>query len=304
LPLFGAISCGGHPGPDFGTVELALNGSSRGSDYELSDAVFDIDGVTATTLDADGSETLSANLPVGDYTATLRDGWRLLEVADGTTAEISATLSTDNPAPFSIASGLTTQVRFGFETGEGAVSFGEGTLELGIDVQKLVAREVTFTEVMKNPVVLPDADGEWLELSNTGTAAVSLLGCQVARDGTGFTIDTPLSLEPGASVTLASSDAPGFTPDYTWSSLTLPNSGSFVLTLSCEGETLDSVLIDPGQQVNAAGASLSLGSNAWTADGNDDPYAWCDAVDSYDGDLGTPGAANPLCPGAVLDPTG
>jgi hypothetical protein len=289
------LACGAPPETEFGQVEMALNGSSRGTDFELVDAVFDIAGVTTTTLRTDGSDTLSANLPVGDYSATLRDGWRLLEVVDGASTEVGAVLSSDNPAPFAIASGATTEVRFTFETGDGAVSFGEGTIELGIDVRKLVAQEVIFSEVMKNPVAVADADGEWLELTNTGTQALSLQGCELARDGSGFTIGSALALEPGASVTLASSDAPGFTPDYTWSSLTLPNSGSFALTLSCGGTVMDSVVIDPSLTPNAAGTSLSLSAAAHSAEGNDDALNWCDAIAAYGTDLGTPGQPNPHC---------
>jgi hypothetical protein len=294
--LLAAIACGGHPEDQFGTVEVALQGSSRGSDYELVDAVFDIEGVTSATLHTDGQDTLSTTLPVGDYTARLRDGWRLLEVSAGAQEEVTAVLSTPNPAPFVIASGATTEVRFGFSTGEGAVSFGEGVLEVGIAVTKQVAVEVIFSEVMKNPVIVSDADGEWLELYNSGSGTVSLQNCELTRDGAGFTIDAALVVEPGASVTLASSSAPGFTPDYEWSSLTLPNTGSFTLSLACAGTTLDSVVVDPAATPNAAGASLSLGATALTADDNDPPAAWCDAVDSYDGDLGTPGQSNPPCP--------
>jgi len=239
---------------------------------------------------------LTATLPVGDYTATLREGWRLLEVTAGASSEVAAVLASDNPTPFAIAAGATTEVRFAFETGDGLVDFGEGMLELGIAVRKLVAHEVIFSEVMKNPGVLSDADGEWLELSNTGTQSLSLLGCELSRDGSGITLAAPLSVEPGASVTLASSDAPGFTPDYVWTSLTLPNSGSFTLTLSCDGNVIDSVLIDPTLSPNAPGASLSLSSSAFSAEDNDEPSAWCDAVDAYNGDLGTPGQPNPPCP--------
>lgn len=296
LPLLAAIACSGHPEPELGSVQLALHGSSRGSSFELVDAVFQIEGVTSTTLTTDGSDTLVAHLPVGDYTATLQDGWRLLETSGDVTEEVPAVLSTENPTAFAIVAGATTEVRFAFETGDGAVSFGDGTLELGIEVHKRVAEEVIFSELMKNPVVTSDADGEWLELSNTGTRAMSLQGCEVTRDGSGFTITSVLSAEPGTSVTLASSSAPGFTPDYVWSSLTLPNSGSFTLTLTCDGVLLDTVTVDPAQTPNAAGASLSLSGDAFSADANDTPTAWCDAVAAYNGDLGTPSGSNPVCP--------
>jgi hypothetical protein len=276
-------------------VALALAGSSQGSSYELVDATFEIDGMAQATLTTDGSETLSATLPVGDYTVTLLEGWRLLDTTSEP-EEVQATLASDNPLAFAIEADTTTEVRFVFETGDGTVSFGDGVLELGIDVQKLVARQVVFSEVMKNPVALPDAEGEWLELTNSGSSLVSLEGCTIDRDGSGFTIAQPLDLDSGASVALANSEAPGFSPDYVYSSLSLPNSGAFTLTLACDAEVLDTVTVDPTLTSNAAGASLSLDPAATSAVGNDDATAWCNAVDSYNGDLGTPGAPNPPCP--------
>jgi hypothetical protein len=291
-------SCSDGAAHETGSVELALRGSSKGSDYTLADATFDIEGVEARTLETGGEvrPTLSAELPVGTYSVTLRDGWRLLETKDGTELAVSATLVSQNPQGFDVLANSLTTVSFAFETGDGAVSFGAGSVEVGIDVRKLLARDVVVSEVMKNPVLLSDADGEWLELTNLGSNAVSLLDCRVERDGSGFTIATALTLASGTSITLASSESPGFSPGYVYSGLSLPNSGSFELRLVCGDEELDRLLVDPAVTPNAAGASLSLDLERAFNDGNDDPLTWCDAKTSYNGDLGTPGAANPTCP--------
>lgn len=291
-----ACSSGGDP--ETGTVELALEGSAKGSVFTLVDATFDIEGVEAHTLDSNASQdaTLTTELPVGSYTVTLRDGWRLLETTEGSETEVAATLVSSNPQSFDIGPNALTTVNFAFETGDGAVSFGVGTLGLGIEVQKLLAREVVFSEVMKNPVALADSDGEWLELSNLGSAPLDLTDCRIERDGSGFTISTPLAIAAGAQVTFASSNSPGFTPSYVYSGLSLPNSGAFELVLSCGEERLDSVVVDPAATPNAAGASVSLDLERAARVGNDDASSWCDAVDSFNSDLGTPGSPNPPCP--------
>lgn len=292
-----AAGCGSGDESELGSVELALSGSSAGSEYELLDATFQIEGASSTTLSSDGSgATLQTELPVGAYTVLLDDGWRLVEVNEGVQTEVVATLLSDNPAAFSIEADQVTDVDFVFQTDDGTVTFGEGTLALGIEVQKLVRRQVVFSELMKNPVALADADGEWIELANVGSEPVSLEGCEVRRDDTGFTIGSALSVEPGARAVLANSDAPGFVPSYVYTGLTLPNTGAFTLTLVCGEETLDSVVVDPALVSNAAGAALSLDPSAETPTANDDALSWCNAVGSYNGDLGSPGTANPACP--------
>lgn len=292
-----ATACGDPAATEFGNVHIALEGSSRGSTYELADASFDVEGVVETTLStAETTGPLSAPLPVGAYTVALRDGWRLLELGEAASREVAATLVSDNPAAFEVRAGEVTRVDFVFQTGDATVDFGQGKLAVGISIEKLVPHDVAFTELMKNPVVLSDADGEWLELLNSGSEPASLQGCRVERDGSGFTIASALNVPSGGSVVLASSDAPGFTPDYVYSGLTLPNTGAFELTLTCGEVLFDTLLVDPTAVPNAAGASLGLDPSRIGSAANDEALAWCNGKDSYDGDFGTPGTANPSCP--------
>jgi len=68
-----------------------------------------------------------------------------------------------------------------------------------------------------------------------------------------------------------------------------------VLRLACAGTLLDEVTVDPATSPERAGRSLSLSSAALNDAANDDPARWCEAATSYNGDYGTPGAANPGC---------
>jgi hypothetical protein len=289
--------CSAEANSDFGTLHLALSGASRGSEYELLAADFEIEGVSAATLTSDGdpSTTLSTSLPVGEYSVELQAGWQLVENTATGAEAVDAVLLSDNPLHFSIIAEETTEVSFVFQTGDVSVGLGEGSLALGIEIQKLVAREVVFSEVMKNPAALADTAGEWFELTNTGTRSLELEGCSVLRDGSGFEITSPLSVDSGTSITFANNAAPGFTPSYVYSGLSLPNAAAFTLSLVCAGETLDSITVNPALTPNAAGASLSLDPAAANPQGNDDATQWCDATSAYNTDLGTPGSANPAC---------
>jgi hypothetical protein len=282
-------------------VHLALSGATEGNSYDLKDATFVLtqDGstepVTVLTSDSSG-DTLSAALPAGDYDVTLENGWSLALATPEGGVNVMATLVSDNPASFTIAPDETTEVTFTFQTEGMTVGIGLGKLELGIAVETLTARRVIFSELMKNPNAVPDTDGEWLELTNTGTESVSLQGCVVGRDMTQFTINAPLNVAPGESVTLANGEQPGFAPSYVYGSVSLPNSAAFDVSLTCGAEVLDVVHVDPASVPNASGASLSLDAAVRSASENDATSAWCDGATDYNaGDLGTPGTANPSC---------
>lgn len=291
-------ACSAAGTPEHGVLQLPLTSAAQGTTYELVDAVIQISGPSPLTLTSSGSTdaTLSAVLSAGDYTAELEDGWRLMQQRPEGAEEVQATLTSDNPREFTIAGGATTSVTFSFQTDGGPVGSGEGNLDLGIQVEKLAAQQMVFTEFMKNPAVLSDAEGEWLELVNSGTETFSLEGCLVRRDTTQFTINGALVVQPGHAVTLANSEAPGFVPDYVYSSVSLPNTAAFLLELECNAAVVDSVWIDPVALPNAAGASLSLDPAHTTAFDNDGVDSWCNGTSDYNqGDLGTPGLPNPNC---------
>ncbi len=288
------------PQTDFGELSLALRTTVQGEAYELSNASFLITGTADVALQTDETnegETLESELPVGEYSLELQEGWQLLRLSADGAEPLTATLVSANPQPFTIADGETTSVSYRFEFDGEELELGTGFVSITIDVAEATVRSVIFSELMSNPAELADSSGEWLELYNSGDDPVDLEGCFVERDSTSFEIAEPLTIESGQSLTLANSDAPGFTPDYVYSGVTLPNSAVFTLNLRCSDELLDSVVVDPSTWPGGAGIAVSLSSNASDEVSNDDPANWCDAASPYSTDLGSPGEPNPVCGG-------
>lgn len=300
LGLTALLACGDLPQAPVGQLRLGLSSGIGEKHYRLTHATFAIEGAAELTLDSDDdptSDVVQRALPEGGYSVRLLDGWQLERASSGLGEPVAAELSSGNPLPFSISPGELTTVTFQFRTlgDEGSEPGADGEVRIAIEVDGAATPHVIFSELMKNPEVMPDADGEWLELYNAGSAAVDLGGCTLARDDQELTLEGALPVEPGAYLTFSNGDAPGFTPDVLYSGLTLPNSGAFLLRLSCAGTVLDEVAVDAAVPAQHAGRSLSLSGSALTDTGNDDPARWCEGASSYDGDYGTPGADNPAC---------
>jgi Lamin Tail Domain len=302
LVLFAAPACADLPLPPVGSLRLGLSSGFGEEHYQLSHASFAIEGAAEITLDSDDAPTddsLERALPEGDYSVQLRDGWQLERVGANGAELVAAELTSGNPLSFSIATGELTTVTFQFHTldaGNGPPNGGgDGDVRIAIEVDGEGAPSVIISELMKNPSVLADADGEWLELHNAGSGDIDLGGCTLARDEQDLTIEGSLVIRGGEYLTFANGEAPGFTPDVLYSGLSLPNTGSFVLRLTCGSQLLDQVAVDPAVPVQRAGRSLSLSGSALSPTANDDPSRWCEGAVSYNGDFGTPGAANASC---------
>lgn len=296
-----APACSDLPPPPIGQLRLGLSSGVGEERHRLARASFAIEGTATLTIESDedpAGEALQRSLPEGDYSVRLLDGWQLERLGEAGSALVSAELTSENPLPFSIRSGELTTVVFQFRTlgaGEAPQVDGQGDVRIAIEVDGSASPHVLFSEVMKNPDALPDADGEWLELFNGGTQPIDLEGCSLARDEQVVTIEGSLPLAVGAYVTFANGEAPGFSPDVIYGGLTLPNSEAFELRLTCGEQLLDRIVVDPAVPAQRAGRSLSLSGAAMDGVSNDDPASYCEGLASYGGDYGTPGAANPIC---------
>jgi hypothetical protein len=292
-------ACSDLPPPPIGELRLGLSSGIGEERYALSQARFAIEGAAEVTLDSEDDPTkdsLERALPQGDYSVRLLDGWQLDRVGPSGSEPVRSELSSANPLPFSILAGELTTVTFQFRTLDGGeAAGGDGEVSIGIEVDGEGSPHIVISELMKNPEVLPDADGEWIELYNAGSADIDLGGCSLARDDQDLSIEGSLVLAAGAYLTFANSDAPGFTPDVLYSGLTLPNTGLFVLRLGCGAQILDEVAVDAALPAQRAGRSLSLSGTALNESMNDDPNRWCEGSASYNGDFGTPGSDNPSC---------
>jgi len=130
---------------DTGNVSLALTGqSSSGITYRLRDAQIDLAGagaVTSFSTETDPTRTaLTAHVASGPYTLELRSGWRLERIAaDGTAANVAATLLSANPQPLEVIGGGTTFASLRFRAGGEDVPMGEGDVVVVIDVDDVDA---------------------------------------------------------------------------------------------------------------------------------------------------------------------
>lgn len=169
------------------------------------------------------------------------------------------------------------------------------------------AGELVITEIMKNPRVVFDTLGEWVELTNVSAAPLDLAGCTLrdnAADGHLIPTAPPLIVQPGAQLVLGKSTDPGDNGgahvDYAYGSDFNLNNTSDVVVLECGGGVIDTVTYTTSGWPNTTGASLSLDPKKTNADANNAGSAWCVGVVHYpdaDGsEIGTPGAPNTACP--------
>jgi len=148
------------------------------------------------------------------------------------------------------------------------------------------AAVATITEWMANPLAVGNREGEWVEVRFD--AAVDLNGLVLSDLTAGTTIvdgDDCLRVQAGAHVVFARDADPtqngGIEAVAAELSLSLNNTNE-TITLSIDGRVLDAVSY--------------ARSNAGVATQIDEAGNVCDAVHAYgDGDLGTPGSANPWC---------
>lgn len=295
----GFSACSDLPELPIGQLRLGLSSGIGDARFRLQKASFAIDGAAQLALNSDDSpdsDTLQRALPVGDYTAELLPGWQLQSLSSAGTRAVAAELVSHNPLDFSIRSGELTTLTFQFKTtGDVPPASAAGEVRVAIEVDGRGAPQVVFSELMKNPEVLPDTDGEWLELYNAGTQAMDLGGCEITRDEQKLPLEDGFSIAAGGYLTFSNNETPGFQPDVLYRGITLPNTGSFVLGLSCGAQSIDRVTVDSALLPNKAGHSLSLSRSALDPAANDRPQSWCDGVAAYNGDFGTPGEANPAC---------
>jgi len=175
------------------------------------------------------------------------------------------------------------------------------------NVAQPVEGSLVISEIMYNPQVVFDDQGEWFEVANLSEEIVDLNGLLISNAvGETHLVDSgaPLYLLPGEFAVFGPLDDltvnGGVSLDYAYGTgLLLNNGGGDTLTLSYQETVLDGVAFDNGGDFPAAlGVSLTLGNTSFAAALNDIGSNWCLGTSPYgDGsNLGTPGAANDPCP--------
>ena len=156
---------------------------------------------------------------------------------------------------------------------------------------------IVITEVMRNPLVLADADGEWFEVRNDGAVAVDMNGWTIRDDGTDSHVINnggPLIINPGEykvlGVNAAAMALEGVTLFYQYTGVTLGNAADELVLVTAGAVPVDSIAWDDGTiWPGPNGASMF-----WRGGGdNGDGANWSVSTTPFgSGDLGTPGAAN------------
>ncbi|MBW1809960.1 MAG: lamin tail domain-containing protein [Deltaproteobacteria bacterium] len=165
-----------------------------------------------------------------------------------------------------------------------------------VDVRKPVAGDLVITEFMANPTST-DTGKEWFEVYVATDVDLNLL--QIGKTGGEVLAQLPsgdcLPVTAGSYIVLAASDdqlVNGGLPQVDFPlDFSLGNSDSGIF-IGYEDLVLDQITYTS----SASGASTALDPRLSDQDQNDNQGYWCEAKDAYgDGDLGTPGGANPSC---------
>jgi len=164
--------------------------------------------------------------------------------------------------------------------------------------------QVLITEIMVNPAAAPGPAGQWLELYNAGDTSLKMKGWTLHDDAGG---SCPLALggetdfAPQTFLVVGFEADPGqnggLEPDLVVEGVCLD---SAVLYLYVELASLEIDRVDWSSDEGwpaVAGASMSLNPDKQNFMANDLAVNWCPGQDGYgEGDLGSPGQANPECP--------
>jgi Lamin Tail Domain len=181
--------------------------------------------------------------------------------------------------------------------------------DAGPPVVPTEAGQIIVTEIHKDPAAVPDDSGEWFEIHNPTDLTLDLSALEFsdlsAPDADFFFLPDDITLPPGGYLVLGVRDGVtngGVPVDIVWDvgeiQFFLGNEGADEIIVSTAGGALelDRVVYDETFP-NIPGRSMSLDPDQHNEVDNDDQVNWCEGQDAYgDGDLGTPGEANPVVP--------
>lgn len=163
--------------------------------------------------------------------------------------------------------------------------------------------DLLITEIMYNPVALPDTDGEWFELYNHSAADISLKDLVIRTLSASHVIAADITVAPGEYFLMARKEEAAAGTKYVYgTAINLTNTGGAIGiytygTDGTDGKEIANVAYDNGTGFpSATGASLNLSPGHFDADEAKTGSSWCLGSDIYDtGDMGSPGLANCSC---------
>ncbi len=166
--------------------------------------------------------------------------------------------------------------------------------------------KLVISEFQKDPTVVGDSKGEWIEITNGGASPVDIEGWSLADLGTDQTVlsagGAGMIVPPGGRLVLGNEQDSalngGIPVDFTYSGFTLSNGEDEIVLVRPDGTVADQILYDDGVQwPDDAGLAISLDPASMDAASNDDGANWCSATSVIGNgpDTGTPGAVNDDC---------
>lgn len=165
--------------------------------------------------------------------------------------------------------------------------------------------DVTITEFMAEPTVVPNYYGEWFELYNASGRNLDLNGLKIQGDSAedvGFTITTSLTVAAGGFVVLGVNADTGLNGgvdvDYAYSRASFVlNENEDTVKLVYGTVTLDQLTWDSADWEIVKNYAHQANNNAFDLEwANDLSHNWCVADTLYSGSMyGTPGESNDWC---------
>lgn len=194
--------------------------------------------------------------------------------------------------------------------GDGVDQDCDGADATVLNARSLLPGDLVITEVHKDPIAVDPALSEWFEVYNATGFEIDLLGLTISDEsGPEVTVERSVLVPADGYAVLGAWDEPevngGAEVDWRWGgSIGLSNTQDALVLVRPDGTEIDALRYDarfPAQE----GRAMSLDPAQRTAEANDLPESWCDAVLVYGlAGYGTPGSANPPCelpPGLTLD---
>ena len=174
-----------------------------------------------------------------------------------------------------------------------------------VEPQDASVGAVVITEIMKNPDLVEDSKGEWIELLNNTDTDIDLNGWYLLDADTDshrvFSVDGVVIPSFGYLVLGNNTDTltnGGVEVAYEYGAYNLGN-GDDEIILMVGDKVIDEVIYTDADFPDDPGKSMMLHGDIMDADGNDDGANWCSAPSQWaDGvsDFGSPGEQNEECP--------
>ena len=289
-----------------GISSLAFSGDFA----EFVDDVGDIDApdfiLVEYQIDGGGYQNLIAFQLDEDETDTYNGVFREDTDFNGTGDGIALGRAAQTFVKAIAGSGTILDLRLTVSVSSGDEDFAVDNFSIGESVAPTPV--IVINEIMQNPDVVYDSDGEWFELYNPTTSPIDIDGwTMMDNDSDSHMIanGAPLVIPAGGYLVLGNNiDAGtngGVSVAYQYPSFYLSNSSDELVLLDTDLTEIDRVEWDGGVAFpDPTGASMALSDP--TLDNNVGAN-WCTSSTPYGGgDLGTPGSANNCPPPSIAIP--